>query len=100
MQGTWVLIRSEFNGADSTREGIKIIISESEISHEYRGQILAKGSIKSDPTKDPKTLDLISLTSSGKSEASLGIYQMKEDILKMCLSPPGQSRPVEFSCPR
>ena len=55
------------------------------------------GTIKIDPTKKPKQLDIISGEGPNKGKSLLGIYELDGDTLRYCVSPPGKTRPTEFS---
>jgi uncharacterized protein (TIGR03067 family) len=48
-----------------------------------------------DPTKDPKTIDLMWRGKDGKEHVTLGIYFIREDKLKLCLAvEDGRKRPT------
>jgi uncharacterized protein (TIGR03067 family) len=52
--------------------------------------------IKVDPTKTPKTMDIIMEEGPHKGEAGKAIYEVKGDELRICHREPGQDRPTEF----
>jgi uncharacterized protein (TIGR03067 family) len=55
------------------------------------------GTFTVNPTKSPKTIDVL-LTSKDKREIKvLGIYQMQSDKRKSCFALPGEERPTQFS---
>jgi uncharacterized protein (TIGR03067 family) len=57
--------------------------------------------LKIDPSKTPKTIDLVPLEEPNKGEVIEGIYQLDGDELKVCI--PNQkmeSRPTELKSPK
>jgi uncharacterized protein (TIGR03067 family) len=48
-----------------------------------------------DPTKNPKWIDVTYTDGERKGESSLGIYELKDDSLKICMSR-STTRPMEF----
>ncbi len=50
---------------------------------------------KLDPAKKPKAIDLI--FPERKTEATLAIYSLEDDDLKVCVKAKGEGRPSEFS---
>jgi len=51
------------------------------------------GTFTLDPTKNPKEMD----STSDQQAVSLGIYELEADSYKVCFSPAGKARPVNFS---
>jgi uncharacterized protein (TIGR03067 family) len=49
---------------------------------------------KLDPAKKPKTIDMTA--EKAKQEQVLGIYELKDDDLKLCFAKGGGERPTEF----
>ena len=57
---------------------------------------LGEGSFKLDLTKKPWRLDATVTKGPGKDDTYLGIYSLKDDTLKWCVSSPGEERPKKF----
>jgi uncharacterized protein (TIGR03067 family) len=60
------------------------------------GNEVAKGTSTIDPTKNPKTIDLLAIGGEGNGERYLGIYELGEKTRKLCFAPAGKNRPTEF----
>jgi uncharacterized protein (TIGR03067 family) len=92
LQGGWQYISWVSDGNPKPRErlkGLKIVIKGNKVTFIGLGQGIAnEASIKLDPTKKPKAIDLA---------VELGIYSIEGDTLKMyfCNSTGGE-RPTEF----
>jgi uncharacterized protein (TIGR03067 family) len=99
LQGTWSLVSGERDGKTVSEEEAKntvITISGSDFVFPDLSKIgtSAKGTIKLDPTKNPKWIDS---TSSKDGVKSLGIYEFVENGYRVCFAEPGKDRPKEFS---
>lgn len=57
---------------------------------------LGEGSFKLDLSKKPWRMDATVTKGRGKGETYLGIYSLKDDVLKWCVSVPGEERPRKF----
>jgi len=55
------------------------------------------GTLKLNPTKNPKSIDITDANGPYKGKALLGIYTLKGNKLTECFSPPGGSRPAQFA---
>jgi uncharacterized protein (TIGR03067 family) len=55
------------------------------------------GTLKLDPTKKPKTIDVTFTDGKDKGKTSLGIYELEGDNFKVCVDPEGKTRPMEFA---
>jgi uncharacterized protein (TIGR03067 family) len=56
-----------------------------------------RGHLTLDPTKEPKTIDLKFTEGPEKGNTSYGIYELKGDDLKLCLTIAGKNRPTSFA---
>jgi uncharacterized protein (TIGR03067 family) len=102
LQGKWTLISAIRSGQEYPPEKLKgevdvifagdtvqLVAAEKE-AKKPEGKI----TFKLDPTKKPKTIDMI--PSNQKFEPILGIYELTGDQLKICFRPSGDKRPTEF----
>jgi uncharacterized protein (TIGR03067 family) len=51
------------------------------------------GVYKIDPSKTPRTIDMVD----DRKEPNLGIYELKENEIKLCMGGRGQQRPKDFA---
>jgi uncharacterized protein (TIGR03067 family) len=79
LQGTWKVVSFEVGGMDQTAKGPKGIIIRGD---EFRG-LVPNVRFRIDPTKKPKTLDLIDKDDSKKIFPL--IYELKGDELKIVI---------------
>jgi len=99
LQGTWNFVSLEVEGAnlpEAMLSGSKVIIKGDNFTSISAG-VTYEGKIKIDLSKTPKTLDLIFTDGPDKGRTSLGIYDITDDDLKICLSLAGSTRPTEFA---
>src|SRR4051812_22950757 len=90
-QGTWAVILGEREGVKLSEEAareIKVVIEGDRYRH-IRGDRTQSGTIKLDPTKEPKTIDVT--PSDGKTV--LGIYAIEGDTHKVCFAEYGGGGP-------
>ncbi len=80
--------RIVFKGSDGTIEGNDRVASE-----------YSKVKFKLDPTASPKNLDLTISAGSQTDAAMKGIYELKDDELRICVKVFGTDRPKEFAAP-
>ncbi|HEV2948380.1 MAG TPA: TIGR03067 domain-containing protein [Gemmataceae bacterium] len=104
LQGTWRVVEAERDGVkapgDETKK-ITLVIKGDKLTAkrtENAGKPEEKNyemSFTLDPTKNPKWIDVTYTDGERKGESSLGIYELKDDSLKICMSR-GTTRPMEF----
>ena len=96
-QGEWVYVSSEKDGKKTPEEELKGVvrtIKGDQYTLSKGDKVLARGTIKVDPSKKPATIDVMR---SDGDRALLGIYEFDGDTQKVCLAAPGKDRPREFS---
>src|SRR5262245_45313002 len=103
IQGTWSLVAMETNGEKAPEERIKkeaskLVISADKITvrRADRADKPLEFAYKIDPTKKPKTMDVIFGDGPRKGETQHGIYELDGDTLKVCGSDRKDDRPAEF----
>ncbi|HLJ96820.1 MAG TPA: TIGR03067 domain-containing protein [Gemmataceae bacterium] len=95
LQGNWTVVSIEVNGTtvpkdkiggrDATFKGDQYSI------HSFRL------TVKIDPIKQPKTIDMDGKDGNGKPLSMTGIYDLDGDTLKICFAKPGtKERPAQF----
>lgn len=98
IEGAWQGVSLEQDGnknddADNFTVKIKDGKYEAKIGDEATG----KGRLKLDPTKKPHAMDIMVEEGANSGETQLGIYEVKDGILKICFAKPDKPRPTEFS---
>jgi uncharacterized protein (TIGR03067 family) len=100
--GKWSVVRGERNGDALPEDQVK------ELKLTFGKEMLTLSSpegekeatVKLDPTKKPKTIDVIPKDGPRKGQLLRGIYELKGDELRLCMSDSEQSeRPTEFKSP-
>jgi uncharacterized protein (TIGR03067 family) len=102
LEGTWLCTSSEMGGKKFPADVLEKIRMTLEIrGDKYKLSIMGRaqeeGTFKTDPKKDPKTIDLMVTSGQDKSKTHLGIYRLDGDTLSVSLSRPGaEERPSAF----
>jgi uncharacterized protein (TIGR03067 family) len=98
-QGTWTVTASVFDGkqaSDDVVRSIKRTVTDDHVVWTRNGKRFAGTKIELDPTREPKTIDVIPDGGPNRGEHVLGIYKLKDDELTICMAAVGQDRPKEF----
>ncbi len=96
-QGIWMITNSEQDGrADPSVKDTRVIISADEFTTKVADRPLRHGTIKFDPAKQPKTIDLTYTDGPQKGQSSFGIYRLDGDSWTLAFSIPGKARPTSF----
>ena len=98
MDGTWLPVEGEMAGEpfpDEVLESLKLTMSDGKYTAYVEGQ-LDTGTVKLDPTTEPKSMDVIGIQGPNQGRAFLGIYELKGDTLRICYDLTAGSRPAEF----
>jgi uncharacterized protein (TIGR03067 family) len=99
-QGGWQLVSGVINGnpiPDDDAKQIERKFDGDKFEAKKGGMTLTKGTVKIDPTKKPKAVD-VQLSQSDGGEVTLkGIYELDGDTMKTCLAPPDHDRPTDFT---
>jgi uncharacterized protein (TIGR03067 family) len=101
LKGTWRMDSKEVDGKKFSEEEIKDVIATADGSGKVtvrRGdQVIGEGTVKIDPTKKPKTIDVTFTEGERKGKTVPGIYEIESDAFRVCVARPGGERPAEFS---
>ena len=94
LDGTWIVQSMQVGGKEKPdAKGITWIIQGETLLTQGKSE---KGTIKTDRTKSPPTIDVVEdLANAGLSAA--GICELDGDVLKICFGTRDGKRPVEFS---
>lgn len=99
LQGTWVMTGLEVNGEEVPEKklkgttlvikGDKYIVQVKDAKHET--------TIKIDPSKDPRHIDMYFPDGPNLPKLSKGVYELDGDTLKICRNQaPGEERPKQI----
>ena len=101
MQGQWIMQGLEINGKDVPLDklGDTLLTIKGDV---YRTTIKDKDllgfRIKLDPSKEPKTIDMIKKEPDGTEKVYKGIYAFENGVFKMCRGiEASQNRPNQFA---
>ncbi|MCI0746393.1 MAG: TIGR03067 domain-containing protein [Verrucomicrobia subdivision 3 bacterium] len=100
LQGTWTFVKSSGEGQKKRTRDVKMVFKDDTISFIGNDdKRTVRGTYEVDPTKNPKTLDIVIEKDSGATEITLAIYEMTGDNLKICHylgAKAGKERPTQF----
>ncbi|HPD17281.1 MAG TPA: TIGR03067 domain-containing protein [Planctomycetota bacterium] len=101
MQGTWTIEAAEKHGEKQPADALKAlraVIKDDTFVFKMGDQEAEKATIKLDPAKTPKAIDFQPASVAGtEKKPSLGIYELKDDTLRLCWRKEGGARPTEFA---
>jgi uncharacterized protein (TIGR03067 family) len=98
-QGTWTFQSVEAGGNEVPAEqfkGITVTYTGDKYTVMQGDEVIQTATMKIDPSKSPKTLDVTVAEGPHKGLVMLGIYEISGDTLKVCFDPEGKKRPTEF----
>lgn len=99
LQGTWARTTAEVNGKPAPEGELKnttLVIQGDQYTLKTPDRD-RKGTLKLDPTKSPKEIDLTPSAGPNKGKTLHGIYELDGDTFRYCLAVDGKDRPTEFS---
>ena len=100
LQGTWRLVSGEIGGRKMTAEELKqakLVFKGDRYTVRRGSSPTVTGTLKLNPTKNPKSIDIIDANGPYKGKTLLGIYTLRGNELTECFSLPGGSRPAKFA---
>src|SRR5262249_31059546 len=100
-KGTWRLSAKEEDGKKFSEEEIKDIIGTGDGLGKFsvrRGdKVIGEATVKLDPTKKPKSIDVSFTEGRHKGQTLLGIYEIESGAFRVCVARVGDERPAAFS---
>ena len=104
LDGTWTMTSIEYNGKSFDKlanqlqfvikDGKATVTGSKDVEKEY-----AKLTFTLDPSTTPKLLDMAVTAGVQKDSVMEGIYELKEDELRICAKVLGKDRPTKFEAP-
>jgi uncharacterized protein (TIGR03067 family) len=98
-QGTWTATSSIYDGQEAPEELVRSITRTVEKDHvvwKRDGKSFAGTRIELDPSRDPRSIDVIPDGGKDRGKRVLGIYKLEDDRLTICMAAPGKPRPTAF----
>jgi uncharacterized protein (TIGR03067 family) len=103
LEGSWILVSGEVDGQGIAKESLQAAkltragkAATVEVPHLSKEPIKNE-TVRVDPTKNPKEIDLLRVAGPNTGKTILGIYEVGEDgSYKLCFDPSGKERPKEF----
>lgn len=99
MQGTWDMVGLEVDGKDVPvdRLGSSLTVKGNDYVVAIKDKKIAV-TIRLDPSKDPKEMDMIFNDGANKEKVHKAIYKVEKDMLTLCRGlNPENERPREFA---
>ena len=100
-KGTWRLSSKEEDGKKFSDEEVKDVIATidaaGKVSIRRGDKVINEGTVKLDPTKKPKRIDIFFTEGRHKGQTLLGIYEIESDAFRVCVARAGDERPAAFS---
>jgi uncharacterized protein (TIGR03067 family) len=98
MEGTWEFVSAELGGQKLPDEVLKtmtLVLRDGKYTVKSPGPD-DTGTVRLDPTRRPKELDVAGLEGPNKGKSFPAIYELDGDSLKVCYDLDGKKRPTEF----
>ena len=100
IQGTWVAIATEANGAKSEEaKNLKLVIKENKITFNT-GARQRESTFELDPTKKPKVIVITPLDGRHAGQALRGLYAFEKGMLRLCVNNEKDQSPTVRHSPR
>jgi uncharacterized protein (TIGR03067 family) len=99
IQGTWLPETAELAGKpfpEEVTKSIRLVLGDGGKYTVTVGDRVDEGTTKIDPTKKPKTLDIVGTKGPNMGKTFLAIYELKGDTLRVCYDLSGKAHPDEF----
>lgn len=97
LDGVWKITAAEYKGKKLDKAPIEQVVFAAGKAGEEAARMKGAGVFKYriDAGKSPKTIEATAVRE-GKRETIVGIYEIGEDTLRLCLAPDGAKRPDGF----
>ena len=99
LEGTWKALKGEENGAAVKEGDIKkyeLTIKGDKYTLRVNGEETEQGTLKLDPTKKPKAIDIKITKGDDEGKDQYGLYQVEGDRFTLCFAPAGKDRPKQL----
>jgi uncharacterized protein (TIGR03067 family) len=99
LEGTWTItsvVRNENPLPEDRMKDGKFVFQGESLTQKWGDKTMATGTFRIDPGKKPPAIDLTMSEGDEKDKTILGIYELQDDVLRICAGP-GHERPTEFA---
>jgi uncharacterized protein (TIGR03067 family) len=99
LKGDWQTTKLEIDGNALPAEEVKeflVTLSEGKYAAKRSGEVIDEGKAAIDGSKTPKHLDLTASMGDNKDKLRLGIFEVKDGVLKFVIAGPDKERPTKF----
>jgi uncharacterized protein (TIGR03067 family) len=99
LEGSWSVTSAVRNRNELPAErlaNVQAIFRDGRFAFTQGDKALTEGTFQIDPAKTPRTIDLTTIDANGNEKTTLAIYDLAEDMLRICGAQPGVERPSEF----
>ena len=99
LAGTWQGLSAEGGGEaapDKEAKQMRLVFEGEKFTAYFGPIVLMQGTVKLDPAKKPKAMDLVSTAGRLTGQTAPCIYELDGDGLKVCLGEPDGKRPKDF----
>jgi uncharacterized protein (TIGR03067 family) len=99
-EGEWAMVGAVFSGAAMAQDMVKWCqrITRGDLTTVVAGpQVMLKARFSLDASRTPNGVDYMNLDGAHKGKPQQGIFELTGDELRVCMAPPGKTRPAEFS---
>jgi uncharacterized protein (TIGR03067 family) len=100
LEGTWTItsvVRNHNPLPEDRLKDARFVFQGEGFVQELGDKTLVKGTFRLDLGNNPQTIDLTMSEGEEKGKTILGIYQLEDDVLRICGAGPGGERPTEFA---
>jgi uncharacterized protein (TIGR03067 family) len=100
LEGTWTItsvVRNDNPLPEDRLKDARFVFQAGGFVQKLGDKTLQQGTFRLDPGKNPPTIDLTMSEGEEKGKSILGIYQLEDDVLRICGAGPGHERPTEFA---
>lgn len=97
--GTWVIVSVEYNGETPNElvyKGSTLVFEKDKFSTSRNGQVNGGGTYTVTTKTSPKRIDRTFTSGPASGRTQSGIYEIKDDTLRLCVSFGTSPRPKEF----
>ncbi|HLJ93063.1 MAG TPA: TIGR03067 domain-containing protein, partial [Gemmataceae bacterium] len=98
MQGTWKPVVAEIGGKPYPEEilkTMKLVVTDNKYTVTV-GEAIDEGTVKLDPTKHPRAMDIAGTKGPNQGKTIPAIYELTDTTLRICYDLSGKARPKEF----